>query len=44
MGRENCVMYHMLGDEMFCDYYDFAYMKCSDKKTCPDNLDDEEYF
>ncbi len=43
MGRENCSTCHFLGTEMFCDYYDFAYMKCSDNKKCPEGLDDDDY-
>jgi hypothetical protein len=42
MGRENCVMFQILGSEMYCDYYDAFYMKCEDKKICPDGLDDED--
>jgi hypothetical protein len=40
MGREYCSMCYFLGDEAFCDYYDFGYMKCEDKEVCPDGLDD----
>ena len=42
MGRENCMMNHIVGDGVYCDYYDFMYNPCSRVTNCPDGLDDDE--
>ena len=46
MSREHCTMGNWIGNELYCDYYDYAFMLCKDVQTCPDgcdNEDEEEY-
>jgi len=43
MGRENCMMNHCLGENVFCGYFDCFYMKCGDVKKCPEGLDSEDF-
>lgn len=49
MDRTNCQSCTIVATEIYCDYYDAMYAKCTDVKQehCPDGLDDkedEEYF
>ena len=38
-----CSMAVVFEGEVYCDYYDFACMKCGDVKDCPEDRDEDEY-
>lgn len=46
--RSNCVMCDVIGNKIFCGYYDAAFMECSELEVCPGGLDqddqDDDYF
>lgn len=46
MGRENCLMCTVIGNDVFCGYYDVGFMTCSEIpfSTCPAGLDNDDYY
>lgn len=42
MGRENCSMCDLVGNDIYCSYYDYAFYRCDQINHCPDGLDDDD--
>ena len=36
MDRANCMMCQVVNGKIYCDYYDFMYMKCEEVTDCPE--------
>ena len=42
MDRINCPMTEVMGDEVYCGYYDMFYMECFKNKNCPEEDNEDE--
>lgn len=40
MSRENCMMREIIGDEVYCGYYDVGCAICDENQNCPDEEDE----